>query len=63
MDIINDYVSKFEKLSDKYKFTLNDINKQIKDTEAQLANLLSDLKGDESDMQAINELINILEGK
>ncbi|PZV98701.1 type I restriction-modification system subunit M [Metamycoplasma auris] len=62
IDIIDSYVSKFELLSKKYEDTLDDINDQILNSEKELLNLLKDLKGEESDMRAINELIKILEG-
>ncbi|SYV96260.1 Uncharacterised protein [Mycoplasma putrefaciens] len=62
IDIIDGYVSKFELLSEKYKDTLEDINKQILTNEKELINLLKDLKGEEDDMRAINELIKVLGG-
>ncbi|BAW18121.1 Type I restriction modification system N6-adenine DNA methyltransferase (M) subunit HsdM [Mycoplasmopsis bovigenitalium] len=62
-EIIDDYIAKFENLENKYKYTLSDINSQIHDNEQKLVELLKDLNGEESDMQAINELISILGGK
>lgn len=62
-EIIDDYIAKFENLENKYKYTFNDINAEIKENEQKLVELLQDLGGNESDMQAINELINILGGK
>ncbi|WP_029608415.1 type I restriction-modification system subunit M [Mycoplasma simbae] len=61
-DVIEDYIAKFEKLEAKYKDTLNDINDQIRQNETELVSLLSDLKGEEADMLAIDELIKILGG-
>ncbi|EXU60786.1 type I restriction-modification system subunit M [Mycoplasma mycoides] len=59
-DAIDNYVSQFESLENKYKDTLSDINDQILDNERQLSTLLKDLKGEESDLKAIQELISIL---
>ncbi|MGZ9755409.1 type I restriction-modification system subunit M [Mycoplasma sp. 246B] len=61
--IINNLISKLETLSDKYFDTLSDINNQIAQKENELIELLSDLKGEESDMQGISELIKILGNK
>ncbi|WP_434325907.1 hypothetical protein [Mycoplasma leachii] len=62
-DVIDNYVSQFESLENKYKDTLSDINDQILDNERQLSILLKDLKGEESDLKAIQELISILGGE
>ncbi|MGZ9431663.1 type I restriction-modification system subunit M [Mycoplasma sp. CB776] len=61
--IINYLISKLEYLYDKYFDTLSDINNQIKEQESNLINLLSELKGEPSDMEAIEELIKILGNK
>ncbi|BAP39320.1 type I restriction-modification system subunit M [Metamycoplasma canadense] len=62
-EIVDDYIAKFENLESKYKYTLSDINAEIKENEQKLVELLKELGGEDSDMKAIDELINILGGK
>ncbi|MCE6061824.1 type I restriction-modification system subunit M [Mycoplasmopsis agalactiae] len=63
ISVVDDFVSKIEVLSEKYSDTFEDINNQIVDNERELVSLLKDLKGEESDMKAINEFIKIIGGK
>ncbi|WP_427909874.1 hypothetical protein ACQRA7_03615 [Mycoplasmopsis bovis] len=63
ISVVDDFVSKIETLSEKYSDTFEDINNQIVDNERELVSLLKDLKGEESDMKAIDELIEIIGGK
>lgn len=61
--IVNDLVSKVEKISKKYETTFADIEKQIKDTEAELSMMIDDLVGSEFDMLGLNELKKLLGGE
>ncbi|MCE6057306.1 Putative type I restriction enzyme MpnORFDP M protein [Mycoplasmopsis agalactiae] len=63
INFVEDFISKIESLAEKYSDTLEDINDQIVASERELVELLKDLKGEESDMKAIDELIKILGGK
>lgn len=58
--IILDFVFRFENLHKKYEDVLENINSEIKENEANLATLLSELDANESDSIAINKLIKIL---
>lgn len=51
-----------ESLSTKYAVTMDDLEKEIKETEKSLASMLSELTGSERDMEGINELIKLLGG-
>ncbi|WP_263818159.1 type I restriction-modification system subunit M, partial [Ureaplasma zalophigenitalium] len=57
-DIINEQIAKLEKLAKKYAQTLAQINNELRASEIELANMLKDLKADEYDLKAINELID-----
>ncbi|UWV78987.1 hypothetical protein NWE59_02975 [Mycoplasmopsis felis] len=59
INIIEDYISKLEHLQEKYNETLFDINQNISNSQNELSNMFSELTGDETDVLAINELINI----
>ncbi|WP_318024903.1 hypothetical protein, partial [Mycoplasmopsis cynos] len=60
--VIDSFINKIEKLFNKYLNTLNEINEEISKNESELVKLLADLKADEYDQKAINELITILGG-
>ncbi|WP_338582787.1 type I restriction-modification system subunit M [Mycoplasmopsis cynos] len=60
--VIDSFINKIEKLFNKYLNTLNEINEEISKNESELVKLLTDLKADEYDQKAINELITILGG-
>ena len=61
-NMINDFVSKLEKLAGKYSSTFSNIEEQIESTERDLAQMLAMLSGSESDMKGIAELKKILGG-
>ena len=50
-------------LSEKYETTLTEVERQIRDTEKSLNDLLSDLTGSDYDMQGIAELQKLLGGE
>ncbi|WP_215773902.1 type I restriction-modification system subunit M [Mesomycoplasma hyorhinis] len=58
--IILDFVFRFENLHKKYEDVLENINSEIKENEANLATLLTELDANQSDSIAINKLIKIL---
>ena len=66
LDLSNGMLKAFTKdveaLSTKYAVTMNDLEKEIKETEKSLASMLSELTGSERDMEGINELIKLLGG-
>lgn len=66
LDLSNDMLKAFTKdveaLSTKYAVTMDDLEKEIKETEKSLASMLSELTGSERDMEGINELIKLLGG-
>ena len=66
LDLSNDMLKAFTKdvetLSTKYAVTMDDLEKEIKETEKSLASMLSELTGSEKDMEGINELIKLLGG-
>ncbi|MDO5490731.1 MAG: hypothetical protein Q4F52_11625, partial [Bacteroidaceae bacterium] len=61
--VINVFVAKLIALSKKYETTFAEVDHQISETEASLANLLGELTGNEFDMQGINELKKLLGGE
>ena len=66
LDLSNDMLKAFTKdveaLSRKYAVTMDDLEKEIKETEKSLASMLSELTGSARDMEGINELIKLLGG-
>ena len=66
LDLSNNMLKAFTKdveaLSTKYAVTMDDLEKEIKETEKSLASMLSELTGSERDMEGINELIKLLGG-
>ena len=58
---VDELVSKLEELSKKYATTFADIDSQIREAEANLAGMLSQLTGSDHDMEGIRELIRLLE--
>ena len=66
LDLLDDMIKAFTKdveaLSTKYAVTMDDLEKEIKETEKSLASMLSELTGSERDMEGINELIKLLGG-
>jgi len=61
-DMLKAFTKDIEALSTKYAVTMDDLEKEIKETEKSLANMLSELTGSERDMEGINELIKLLGG-
>ena len=61
-DMIKAFTKDVEALSTKYAVTMDDLEKEIKETEKSLASMLSELTGSERDMEGINELIKLLGG-
>ena len=61
-DMIKAFTKDVEALSTKYAITMDDLEKEIKETEKSLANMLAELTGSERDMEGINELIKLLGG-
>ena len=61
-DMIKAFTKDVESLSTKYAVTMDDLEKEIKETEKSLASMLSELTGSERDMEGINELIKLLGG-
>lgn len=59
---IDQLVKKVDELKKKYDSTLKDIDEEIRETEKALCNMLSELTGNESDMQGIRELQKLLGG-
>ena len=51
-----------EELSDKYKDTFEDIEKDINKTELELAGMINELTGDDTDMLGIKEFQKLLGG-
>lgn len=60
--IINDLISKVQKLSEKYETTYSDIEQQIQNTEKELCSMLDDLTGSDFDMKGLAEFRKLLEG-
>lgn len=61
-DMLKTFTKDVEALSTKYAVTMDDLEKEIKETEKSLASMLSELTGSERDMEGINELIKLLGG-
>ena len=51
-----------ESLQKKYNDTFEDIEKEIRETEKQLSQMMSELQGSEEDMAGINEFRKLLRG-
>ena len=62
-DKIDEFVSRILDLDARYKDTLKDIEKNIKDRSTELIADIESLEcSDESDKQALNELMTLLKG-
>ena len=61
-ELISDFASKIAHIVDKYKDTLDDVEKEIKSTESELCTMLDDLVGSDADMKGLAELKAILNG-
>ena len=60
--IIKDIINQIERLAMKYKTTLSDIEKEIKDTEQLLTSMIDELVGNETDIAGLQEFKKILGG-
>ena len=60
---LDELASKLQKLSKKYDTTYLDLDKQIKETEESLANMIDDLDADEFDQKGLLELQKLLRGE
>lgn len=61
-NLLNEFTKDIEAMAEKYAVTLNDIEKEIRETEASLVSMLSELTGSEDDMKGIRELQKLLGG-
>ena len=59
---IEGLVSKVEELEEKYDSTLGEIDEKIRDEEKELSGMLGKLTGSDTDMQAIEKMIELLGG-
>lgn len=60
--VVSDFVSQLSALSVKYETTLTDVDRQLAETESELASLLDELTGNEFDMKGIQELKSLIGG-
>lgn len=61
--IVDDFISRLKKLQEKYAVTLDDVERDIKATERELAAMIDELTGSEFDMQGLKELQKLLGGE
>lgn len=59
-DVLSGFVKDFKALKDKYAYPMEDLSKEIEDTTAELKEGLSELVGDEADMEAIRMMLEEL---
>lgn len=62
-NLLNEFTKDIGAMAEKYAVTLNDIEKEIRETEASLVSILSELTGSEADMKGIRELQKLLGGE
>lgn len=62
-EIINDFIKDIENVSKKYDTTLIDLDKEIKETENTLSNMINELTGDEFDIKGLEEFKSLLGGE
>ncbi len=62
-NLLNEFTKDIGAMAEKYAVTLNDIEKEIRETEASLVSMLSELTGSEADMKGIRELQRLLGGE
>lgn len=60
-EIVEDFISKIEKLATKYSMTFNDIQKNIEETSNEISNMIDEINGDAFDIQGLNEFKKLLE--
>lgn len=61
--MINNFVSEIERLAKKYNTTLEQVEKEIAETEQSLCSMIDDLCGNEFDMAGLQELKKLLGGE
>lgn len=59
-DVLSGFVKNFKALKDKYAYPMEDLSKEIKGTTAELKKGLSELVGDDADMEAIRMILEEL---
>ena len=59
-NVIDDFTSKLEKISEKYDTTFSSVEDQIKETEKELSAMIDQLTGSEFDMQGLAEFKKML---
>ena len=59
-DILSGFVKDFKSLRDKYAYPMEDLSKEIEDATAEMKKELSELVGDEADMEAIRMILEEL---
>lgn len=58
--VLSGFVKDFKALKDKYAYPMEDLSKEIEDTTAELKSGLSELVGDDADMEAIRMILEEL---
>ncbi|EKN6164070.1 type I restriction-modification system subunit M, partial [Yersinia enterocolitica] len=61
--VISQLTSQVQALADKYAVTYSQVANEIKNTEQELAQMMSELTGNEFDMRGLNELTRLLKGE
>lgn len=59
-DVLSGFVKEFKALKDKYAYPMEDLSKEIEDTTAEFKSGLSELVGDDADMEAIRMMLEEL---
>ena len=61
--LLSDFVTKLKRLTAKYETTFDDVEKQIDQTQSELADLLGQLEGNSFDKKGLKELKKLLGGE
>ena len=61
--MLSDFIAKLKRLKAKYETTFDDVEKQIDQTQGELADLLGQLEGNSFDKKGLNELKKLLGGE
>ncbi|OAT55829.1 type I restriction-modification system, DNA-methyltransferase subunit M [Obesumbacterium proteus ATCC 12841] len=61
--VISQLTSQVQALADKYAVTYSQVANEIKTTEQQLAQMMSELTGNEFDLQGLHEFTRLLKGE
>ena len=62
-EVINQYLKKLEYLTKKYEITMQDITRQIDESEKALSEILTNLTGNDYDIKGILEFKKLLRGE